>query len=889
VSLLKTILGDSNEREIGRLRKVVAEINALEPEAQAASDAELRGRTEAFRGRVAAGREEGAEAAELENLLPEAFATVREAARRTLGQRPFDVQLMGGAVLHHGRVAEMKTGEGKTLVATMPVYLNALTGRGVHVVTVNDYLAKRDSEWMGAIYRFLGLTVGCVVHELDATQRREAYASDVTYGTNTEFGFDYLRDNMALGLDQMVQRGLYYAIVDEVDSILIDEARTPLIISGQAMESTEKYKAFAHHVAQLDPELHFTVDEKTRTAALTEEGVARMEELSGIPNIYDDEHLEEAHQVNQALKARTLFQLDHEYVVQDGEVIIVDEFTGRLQFGRRYSDGLHQAIEAKEGVVVQQEMVTMATISYQNYFRLYEKLAGMTGTAVTEAEELSKIYHLEVVVVPTNMPMIRSERPDLIYRTAAGKLRAVVEEIVECHDRGQPVLVGTVSIERNEELARQLEKRGVPHQVLNAKQHAREAEIIKQAGQPGAVTIATNMAGRGTDIVLGEGVPGLGGLHVIGTERHESRRIDNQLRGRSGRQGDPGSSRFYASLEDDLLRIFGANERMQGLLSRLGFDDDNPIESGMVTKTMEGAQAKVEGNNFDARKHLVEYDDVMNEQREVIYGERRKILEGTDLRANLLGMLREDVAKLVAVYCSARDSEEWEVDALIQDLRAIFPLPAQLDEAEMRGMGPEGLTEHLAALGEQAYAGREAQWGPELSRQIEQFVMLRTIDSLWVDYLTAMQHLRESVGLHGYAQQDPLVVFKQEAFQAFEDLKTSMQSQMVRNFFRVQATTPPPPPTVGLMSPPAPDSAPGPNGGGPTTSGSGATVSAHTSGRAETVGAGVKLRGAPAPLPRPVVGGGQGSSPVVSKTAKVGRNDPCPCGSGLKYKKCHGR
>jgi preprotein translocase subunit SecA len=780
--------------------------------------------------------------------------------------RHFDVQHVGGFVLHQGKIAEMKTGEGKTLVAVLPLYLNALEGKGAHLITVNDYLARRDAGWNAPIYHALGMSVAVIGHEmsllydpdfLDETHpdprlqhlrpitRAEAYQADITYGTNSEFGFDYLRDNMAVDLTQCVQRGLNFAIVDEVDSILIDEARTPLIISGQGQESTEKYYQYARLIPRLAA-TDYTVDEKTKSAALTEEGIAKIERWTGIKNVYELDHVDEAHQINQALKAYTLFHRDRDYLVKDGEVVIVDEFTGRQQPGRRWSDGLHQAIEAKEGVKVQQETQTLATITYQNYFRLYEKLAGMTGTAVTEAEELDKIYKLQVVVIPTHKPMIRDDHPDLIYKTEDAKFNAVADEIQEVASKGRPVLVGTVSVEKSERLARLLEKRGVPHEVLNAKQHEREALIVANAGQPGAVTIATNMAGRGTDIVLGPGVAEGGGLHIVGTERHESRRIDNQLRGRAGRQGDPGSSRFFLALDDDLMRIFGG-ERIKSMMNMLRVADDEPIESRLVSKQIEGAQTKVEGHNFDARRYLVEYDDVMNKQREIIYGERRKVLEGADLREQVQDWIRKVVTDAVNEHCESRHPGNWDLEGLVGQLSAVFPLPpfSELSPEEF-GETKEAAVDRLMEYADAAYKAKEEALTPELMRNAEKWIVLRTIDSRWISYLTMMENFKESIGLRAFGQKDPLVEYKNEAFQAFQELLNDIQFEIASMMYRVQITREPPPPAA-IANPPASPSGPGsPNGGG----------------------------GAKAP-----VGAG----------AKLGRNDPCWCGSGKKYKKCHGR
>jgi preprotein translocase subunit SecA len=863
MSVLTKVLGDPNAREVKRHLERVADINELEPLIEKLGDAELTAKTEEFRERLNQGET-------LEDLLVEAFAVVREAARRAIGLRPFDVQMVGGIVLHQGTIAEMKTGEGKTLVAVLPLYLNALAGKGAHLVTVNDYLARRDAGWNAPIYKLLGMTVAVIGHEmsllydpdfLDETHpdprlqhlrpvsRPEAYQADITYGTNSEFGFDYLRDNMAVDLTQCVQRTLNFAIVDEVDSILIDEARTPLIISGQAQESTEKYYQYARLIPRL-ADTDYTVDEKTKSAALTEEGIGKIERWTGIKNVYELEHVDEAHQINQALKAFTLYKRDRDYLVKDGEVIIVDEFTGRQQPGRRWADGLHQAVEAKEGVKVQQETQTLATITYQNYFRLYQKLAGMTGTAVTEAEEFDKIYKLQVVVIPTHRPMVRDDHADLIYKTEDAKFKAVADEIVDMAQSGRPVLVGTVSVEKSEKLARLLEKRGVTHEVLNAKQHEREALIVANAGHAGAVTIATNMAGRGTDIVLGPGVVQSGGLHIMGTERHESRRIDNQLRGRAGRQGDPGSSRFFLALDDDLMRIFGG-ERIKGMMNMLRVADDEPIESRMVSRQIEGAQTKVEGHNFDARRYLVEYDDVMNKQREIIYGERRKVLEGADLRELVLTWVRKVIDDAVNEHCQSRHPDNWDLEALVAQLQTVFPLPPfeEIPPDEFGEM-KEAVTDRLFQYAEAAYTGKEAELTAPMMRKVEQFVVLKTIDSKWISYLTMMEHFKEGIGLRAFGQKDPLIEYKNEAFQAFQELLSDIQFDIASTVFRVQVVKDPPlpaPPPIALAHPPdaaTPPGAPAPNG--------------HGAGAPATAG-------------------------------KIGRNDPCYCGSGKKYKKCHGR
>lgn len=842
--ILRKIFKPYNERYLEGLSPVIDRINRLEPEMMRLSDAALQAKTAEFKERLSRG-------ASLDDLLPEAFAVVRETARRVLGMRPFDVQLVGGIVLHQGKIAEMKTGEGKTLVATMPVYLNALLGRGVHVVTVNDYLARRDSEWMGKIYRFLGLTVGCIVHGLDDRERKEAYLADVTYGTNNEFGFDYLRDNMKFRLEDMVQRDLYYAIVDEVDSILIDEARTPLIISGPSEKSTDLYYRINKIIPRLTKDRHFTIDEKGHAVALTEEGVARVEELLGVENLYDPRHIDLLHHVYQALKAHYLFKRDVHYVVKSGKVIIVDEFTGRLMPGRRYSDGLHQALEAKEGVKIENENQTLATITFQNYFRMYEKLAGMTGTAETEAEEFAQIYKLDVIVIPTHKKMIRIDYPDCIYRTEKEKFRAVVREIKELYEKGRPVLVGTISIEKSERLSEMLKKEGIPHQVLNAKHHEKEAEIIARAGQRGAVTISTNMAGRGTDIVLGPGVAELGGLHVIGTERHEARRIDNQLRGRSGRQGDPGSSRFYLSLEDDLMRIF-ASDKVAWIMDRVGMKEDEPIEHRIVSKAIENAQRRVEAHNFSIRKQLLEFDDVMNIQREVIYKQRREALRGENLRPVIEDMIRDLVGEIVASYCDEKlHPEEWDWESISREFTALTGVRPQFNGSGSVGeefRSPEAVEDFLVETAIKRYDEREREIGSTLMRQLESYVLLQNVDSHWKDHLLSMDHLKEGIGLRGYGQEDPLVAYKREAHQLFDDMIYRIKRDTVRMMFQIQIR------------------------------------------QEEEV---EELKREQESQPMYYGGGGESSSSSSAKTVKnkqkVGRNDPCPCGSGKKYKKCCGR
>ena len=827
---------DHNKREIKRLADTVAVINSLEPEISKLTDDQLRNKTVEFKQRLSQG-------ATLEEILPEAFAVVREAAVRTLGQRHYDVQLMGGIVLHEGRIAEMKTGEGKTLVATLPVYLNALTGKGVHVVTVNDYLASRDAQWMGQVYRFLGLSVGTIVHGLDFNERREAYNADVTYGTNNEFGFDYLRDNMVISEDQLVQRELNFAIIDEVDSILIDEARTPLIISGQAEDSTRYYSEFAKIVPRLKAETDYNVDEKARTVSMTEEGVAKVEKILGIDNLFDDANFQLNHYLIQALKAHTLFVRDRDYVVKDGEVIIVDEFTGRLMPGRRYSDGLHQAIEAKEGVQVAKESQTLASITYQNYFRMYQKLAGMTGTALTEEQEFRQIYSMDVVVIPTNRPLQRIDHPDGVYKTSRAKYQAVLQDIIERHQTGQPVLVGTISIEKSEMLSKMLKQHGIPHQVLNAKYHEKEAEIVSQAGQRGAVTIATNMAGRGTDIVLGEGVVELGGLHIIGTERHESRRIDNQLRGRAGRQGDPGSSKFYVSLEDDLMRLFGS-ERISGLMDRLGWEENQPIEHPQISRAIENAQKKVEARNFEIRKRVLEYDDVMNQQREIIYEQRKNVLKGENIQEYIQGMFHRTFEQIVAQHADAKLlPEERNLDVIISLYNEITGKDLSLSKAELESMTPEQITEKLAELAQAAYQEREQEFGSETMRRIEQLVLLQTIDNKWMQHLREMDDLREGIGLRAYGQSNPLLEYRFEAYEMFKQMTYFIQEDCLKLLFRVKLT----------------DEA-------------------------------AEERKARDRLSQATMNRGADGEEIVREPRRVekrvGRNDPCPCGSGKKYKKC---
>jgi preprotein translocase subunit SecA len=830
--ILKKIFGSKNERELQRLAPVVDHINSLEPELRELADADLAAKTPQFKKRLDQGEP-------LDDLLPEAFAVAREASLRVLGLRPFDVQLIGGIVLHQGKIAEMKTGEGKTLVAVLPTYLNALTGEGVHIVTVNDYLARRDTRWMGGIFNFLGMRVGTILHGLSDEERRWAYNADVTYGTNNEFGFDYLRDNMKFALEDYVQRDFNFAIVDEVDSILIDEARTPLIISGPAEESTNLYYILNRVGQQLKRDQHFTVDEKARSVIITEEGIAQAEKLLNIDNLYDPRHIEVLHHLNQALKAHQLFKRDDEYIVKDDQVIIVDEFTGRLMPGRRYSDGLHQALEAKEGVHIENENQTLATITFQNYFRMYSKLAGMTGTADTEAEEFKKIYNLEVMIIPTHKKMIREDYPDVIYKTGEEKFQAAVEEIKECHEHGQPVLVGTTSIEKSEHLSKLLKREGITHEVLNAKHHEKEAEIVAQAGQLGHVTIATNMAGRGTDIVLGDGVVDRGGLHILATERHEARRIDNQLRGRSGRQGDPGSSRFYMSLEDDLLRIFGS-DRVKGLMGRLGMDDGQPIEHSMVSNAIEKAQKRVESHNFDIRKHLLEYDNVMNQQREVIYSQRRQILAGENLKEDFLDMAAELVEDLVAEYATDNTGEEWDFKGMENAFLGQFGFRVPMENQENGD-----LAEYLVEKVQERYEAKSQEIGPEVWEHLQQMVMLQIVDNHWKDHLLSMDHLRDGIGLRGYAQRDPLQEYKKEGYESFMDLVHRIKADTVGTIFLLQ-------------------------------------VRPHRE---------VPEEARPAQQQMVFSHGDGGDSPpsVQRQQKKVGRNSPCPCGSGKKFKKCCGK
>lgn len=918
--VLTKVFGSSNERFLKSIRPIIDQINAFEPEIEKLTDDQLREKTAHFKAQIQDAVKDARDKDDrkykeqeiLNEILPEAFAVVREASKRTTGMRHFDVQMIGGLVLHQGKIAEMRTGEGKTLVATLPSYLNALTGRGVNVITVNDYLAARDAEWMGQIHRFLGLEVGCIQNDMDDFERQTAYGADITYGTNNEFGFDYLRDNMKFDLATCVQRDHYFAVVDEVDSILIDEARTPLIISGPSEESTDKYFQANSIIPQLQKgeELEegkktgdYIVDEKNHSAVLTDEGVNKAERLLGVGNLYDPDNMELLHCVEQALKAHTLYRLDHQYVVQDGEVIIVDDFTGRLMKGRRWSDGLHQAVEAKEGVKIERENQTLATITLQNYFRLYEKLSGMTGTAETEAAEFHSTYKLDVIVIPTHMPMVRKDNPDVIYRTLPEKWDAVVQEIKDLHEKGQPVLVGTVSVENSELIARKLQRIGVPHNVLNAKYHEREAEIVAQAGRKGMVTIATNMAGRGTDILLGGNpdfmareflkeqevdpdeatesqwqqeflkakriveaehneVISVGGLHILGTERHESRRIDNQLRGRAGRQGDPGSSRFYLSLEDDLMRIF-AGDKVKALMQRLGMEEGVAIESRMVSKRIEAAQKSVEGRNFETRKHLLEYDDVMNKQRETIYGLRRQLMEEPDQRDYLLGetgVARDLLSDLTQQYLPSNASpDDWDVENYNVQIHTIYALDTEAEGINFQSSSPEEIESTLWDKLKTKYAEKEKQIGDEAMRTYERIIMLNIIDAQWKDHLLALDHLKQGIGLVGYGQKDPLVEYKKESFDLFQAMLDRIDTTTIRSLFNLQVVAEESPEEIQRRRLQARRRGSrsmqftGPN--------QGAAAAGEEEGRTKT---------------------------VVRDQPKVGRNDPCPCGSGKKYKKCHG-
>ncbi len=878
MAFLKALI-DGNEREVTRLRRTAVAVNALEPQMSQLDDAALRAKKAEFENRLDQGES-------LDAMLPEVFAVVREAGKRTVGMRHFDVQIMGGQVLYEGRIAEMKTGEGKTLVATLPVYARALEGHGVHVVTVNDYLARRDAEWMGPIYEFLGLSVGVIQHGLDSAQRRAAYNCDVTYVTNNEVGFDYLRDNMAWQVEDLVQRDLYFALVDEVDSILVDEARTPLIISGPSQESGELYEKFAQIIPRLRKDEDYTVDEKAHAVPITEAGVAKVEKMLGVTNLYEQRNIELAHQLNAALKAWNLFHRDQQYIEKDGEVIIVDEFTGRLMYGRRYSDGIHQAIEAKEGIKVRGEDQTLATITFQNLFRLYDHLAGMTGTAKTEEREFRDIYGLDVVVVPTNMPMIRKDNSDIVYKSERAKFESVVDEIIAEHQKGRPVLVGTRSIEKSELLATMLRRKGVECNVLNAKYHEQEAEIIKDAGQDGQVTIATNMAGRGTDIKLGDGVAKNGGLHIIGTERHESRRIDNQLRGRSGRQGDPGSTRFYISLEDEVMRLFGG-ERMASIMDRVGFTDEQPIESGLVTKSIERAQSKVENHNYEIRKHVLEYDDVMNKQRTIIYGDRRAILEGKfDSRTFMLQTLEAKVDEAVEENAPENaHPSEWDLEEMLSALDRIFPLKASVTVEDLAGKDREEIRRLLQSAARDAYEKKEAEVTPEILRVVEQrYLLLPIIDRQWVDHLYVMDHLKTGIGLRGYGQKDPRVEYEKEAFEIFESLKNNIADEAISGAFKVVIEHGPPPDQMGpgMQFEPIPTGELVPQ-----------AMPAGPPGRLAPAQAEQLLGPMPGTNRRPQQlhtnkGDEEPAKPTQRDQPKVGRNELCPCGSGRKFKKCHG-
>jgi len=866
-TLIKKVFGSQNERVIKKFLPLVQQVNGFEPAIQKLSDDELRAKTPEFRKRLTDG-------ASLDDLLPEAFAVVREAARRTIKMRHYDSQIIGGLVLHRGKIAEMATGEGKTLVATLPLYLNALTGKGAHLVTVNDYLARRDRDWMGPVFEFLGLTVGVIQHDQPHLERQRAYASDITYGTNNEFGFDYLRDNMVVSLEERVQRKLHYAIVDEVDSILVDEARTPLIISGPAEESTDKYYNINRIIPYLEKTKHYTMDEKANTVQLTEEGVVKCEELLSVENLYENTQIDIIHHINQALKAHVLFKRDVDYMIQDGKVVIVDEFTGRLMPGRRFSDGLHQALEAKENVKIERENQTLATVTFQNFFRMYEKLAGMTGTASTEAVEFEKIYKLDVVVIPTNRPCIRLDHADSVYKTEREKFNAVTEEIAKLHEAGRPVLVGTISIEKSEHLSKLLNRRGLPHTVLNAKYHAQEAEIIMRAGQNAAITIATNMAGRGTDIVLGEGVAGKGGLHVLGTERHESRRIDNQLRGRCARQGDPGSSKFYLSLEDDLMRIFGS-DRIKGLMDRLGMEEGQEIESRLVSRAIETAQKRVESHNFEIRKHLLEYDDVMNRQREIIYEERDRVLTSGDMTDHILEMATDVADELMEQYLGRQVREEdRDETAFFRTLENTF----RISTKDMEISGGKGITDDMEILLKDiedrvkaVYEEKKTIFGPERIRFLERYIMLQTIDSKWKEHLHSIDELREGIHLRAYAQNDPLVEYKREAFALFDEMIMNIKREAIRFLFLVQAVK-----EEKITSVLDTDKQQLIHKSQAMFEG------IKTQAPQEVKGSGIpnSARGPAAPLPK--------NEPVERHDPKVGRNDPCPCGSGKKYKKCHG-
>ena len=834
-NIFTKIFGSNNDRILKDLQPIVDEINLLEPQMKLLSDEQIPQKTIEFKERI-----ENGEA--LDDILPAAFALVREASIRTLGMRHFDVQLIGGIALHQGCIAEMKTGEGKTLMSTLPAYLNALSGKGVHIVTVNDYLAKRDAEWMAQIYNFLGLTVGAILHDIDDQERKRSYGADITYGTNNEFGFDYLRDNMKFDKESLAQRELNFAIVDEVDSILIDEARTPLIISGAAEKSTHFYTQVNTIIPAFKKDTDYTLDEESKSVSLTETGIAKGEDLLKVDNLYDPANIEILHHLNQALKAHTIFKRDTDYIVKNNQVIIVDEFTGRLMTGRRYSEGLHQALEAKENVKIENENQTLASITFQNYFRMYNKLSGMTGTAETEAPEFKKIYNLDVLVIPTNQKMIREDFPDLICKTKKEKYDAAIMEIIRLHKKGQPVLVGTISIDISEDMSTKLKKRGVKHTVLNAKHHKAEAEIVANAGQKGAVTISTNMAGRGTDIVLGEGVKALGGLHILGTSRHESRRIDNQLRGRSGRQGDEGSSRFYLSLEDDLLRIFGG-DRIHAVMDKLGIEEGEHIEHSFISKAIENAQSKVEGHNFEIRKHLLEYDDVMNQQREVIYRQRRKALMEKNLKTVVMEMIEDKTYDIVEEFFVEKTPvQKWDLKGLKKRIKQVFNFNPDLETAVNESNSPEQLSEKLFEHVKELYSQREASIGIDITREIERHIILQTVDNRWKEHLLSMDHLKEGIGLRGYAQQDPLRIYKKEGFDMFHGLMERIKEEVVEILFKIQISTPS---QVNAMKKKEQED----------------LTFSHSD------GSGIK-------------------QPVKRSSIKVQRNDPCPCGSGKKYKKC---
>jgi preprotein translocase subunit SecA len=845
---LTKVFGSKNDRTLKKIKPLVNRINELEQTVSSLDDAQLAARTVEFRERIAKGED-------LEKLIPETFATMREAGKRVLGERHYDVQLVGGVILHQGKIAEMKTGEGKTLTSTLPIYLNALTGKGVHLVTVNDYLAARDADWMGELYNFLGLSVGKIIHNMQDTERREAYAADVTYGTNNEFGFDYLRDNMKFELSDFCQRGLNFAIVDEVDSILIDEARTPLVISGPAEISTEMYGTVDEIMSAFKEKEHYEVDEKAKQVSLTEEGVELGEQLLGVENLYEPDAIEQLHHLNQALKAHALFQRDVDYIVKNNEVIIVDEFTGRTMEGRRYSEGLHQALEAKEHVKIEKENQTLASITFQNYFRMYDKLSGMTGTADTEAAEFKNIYDLDVVLMPTNMPMVRKDLADVIYKNVAAKDRAVVREIQELHEKGQPVLVGTVSIDVSEKISQMLKKVKVEHEVLNAKQHDREADIIAHAGQYGKVTIATNMAGRGTDIKLTSESKEAGGLHILGTSRHESRRIDNQLRGRSGRQGDPGSSRFFLSLEDDLLRIFGSG-KISGIMEKLGMEEDEPIEHTIISKAIENAQKKVEGHNFDMRKHLLEYDDVMNMQREVIYSQRREVLSGDDLAAVIQDMIADQIKVVVSMFANSRlASEDWEWGGFEEHMLEFFQVTPDWNDEDKADMNDESFREKITTMVQDHYKTQEEYNGVETQRRLERIILLQMVDTHWKDHLLSMDQVKQGIGLRGYGQKKPLDEYKKEGYKQFIRMVETVKQQTVTTLMRVKVVQE--------------DDV--------------ERLEAERRERLEQERAQIVLNKGAAGEDAPV------AQPEKREGEKIGRNAPCPCGSGKKYKKCCGK